>query len=213
MAPEANNPRLRAVFALLFNETDFRADGHAVEGAVENGVAVEIDFAAVPRLDEARFLAGKELLDPAMTLRRRMLLDVAAHLARGVFDLADRLAESLPDRDQRVLALVRVAVGLGNDDFLTLGHGYAKIDLEQSAVAVTSLRPDDRDMAARNPRPELFEPSYLSVELRPDLIRRLEVAKGDLGWLLHVTIFAGEWGDLLLNLGSDTFAPSGQAIG
>jgi hypothetical protein len=115
-----------------------------------------------------------------------MLLDIATHLARSVLDLTDRLVESLPDRDQRVLALVRVAVRPGDGNFLTLRHCDPKIDLEQSALPAPGLRSDDRDIAARDSRAELIEALHLSVDFGPNLIRRLVVAKGDLGWLLHV---------------------------
>ena len=118
-----------------------------------------------------------------------MRLDVAANFPRGVFDLAVRLVESFPDRDQRVLAFVRVAVRLGDDDFLTLGHCDAKVDLEQSALPVMGAWPLDDDIAAGDPGTELFQPFHLSVDLRANLIRRLVVAKGDLGWRLHVMTF------------------------
>jgi hypothetical protein len=114
-----------------------------------------------------------------------MRLDVAANFPRGVFDLAVRLVESFPDRDQRVLAFVRVAVRLGDDDFPTLGHCDAKIDLEQSALPVMGAWSLNNGIAAGDPRAKLFQPFHLSVDLRSNLVRRLVVAEDDLGWRLH----------------------------
>ena len=114
-----------------------------------------------------------------------MRLDVAANFPRSVFDLAARFVESFPDRDQRVLAFVCVAVRPGDDDFLTLGHCDAKIDLEHSALPVMGAWSLDDDIAAGDPRTKLFQPFHLSVDLGSNLIRRLVAAKGDLGWRLH----------------------------
>ncbi len=118
----------------FLDEADLRADDQAVEGPVENGVAVKVDFTTVRRFDESAIFPGEEFRHAAMVLRH-VFLDLTAHVARDVFDLPHRRVESLPDRDQSVLALGRVAMGLADDDVVMLGHGDANIDLEETALA------------------------------------------------------------------------------
>ncbi len=65
-ADEADGARLRAFVALFLDEDHFRADDQAVEGPVENGVAMKIDFTAVRRFDESTFLASEEFCHTAV---------------------------------------------------------------------------------------------------------------------------------------------------
>ena len=60
-ADEVDGARLRAFVALFLDEDHFRADDQAVEGPVENGVAMKIDFTAVRRFDKSTIIASEEL--------------------------------------------------------------------------------------------------------------------------------------------------------
>ena len=168
LADQANDARLRAFVTLFFDEADFRPDDQAVEGPVENSVAMKIDFTAVQRFDESAIFAGEELCHPAMALRH-MFLDLTPHLAGDVFDLPYRSVESLPDRDQSVLALGRVTVCFIDDDFFMPGHCDSKIDLEEITLPVSSLRSTDYDFATRYPTAELFQSFHLSGDLGSNL--------------------------------------------
>ena len=61
-ADEVDGARLRAFVALFLDEDHFRADDQAVEGPVENGVAMKIDFTAVRRFDKSTIIASEEFL-------------------------------------------------------------------------------------------------------------------------------------------------------
>jgi len=150
-ADEADRARLRAFVALFLDEDHFRADDQAVEGPVENGVAMKIDFAAVRRFDESTILASEEFYHTAVFIRH-MFFDLTAHVLLSAFDLAYRRVKNFPDRDQRMLALGLVAMRLVDDDLLMLRHCDAKLDLEKIAAPVPGLRPGDDDMTARDAR-------------------------------------------------------------
>ena len=63
---------------------------------------MEIDLESVRRFDEPAILPGQE---PGHTtvIRRKVRLDLPAHLAGGILDLALRSGERVANRDQRVL--------------------------------------------------------------------------------------------------------------
>ena len=91
---------------------NFGTDRQTIESIVENTVAMEIDLAAVGGLDEAIIVTGHEFRHAAMVLRF-MRLDLTAHLADGVLDLALSRGEGILDRDPDVLVLGHVAVRFG----------------------------------------------------------------------------------------------------
>ena len=108
-ADKANCAGLRAFVSHLLDEADFGTDCQTVEGVIENAVAMKIDLAAIGGFDESVILSGEEFRHMAMVLLF-MRLDVAAHLAHGVFNLTLRSAEGVLDRDREVLVLRRVFV-------------------------------------------------------------------------------------------------------
>ena len=91
----ANRASLRAFLPYLFYEADLGVDRQTIEGIVENAVAMEIDLAAVGGLDEPIIVTGQELRHAAMVLRF-MRLDLTAHLADGVLNLALSRAKGIP---------------------------------------------------------------------------------------------------------------------
>jgi len=58
LADEPDCARLRAFCASLLGEAYFRTDNELVESSVKRRIAVEIDFAAIRRFDEAAIFAG-----------------------------------------------------------------------------------------------------------------------------------------------------------
>ena len=155
LADETNSARLSALLARLLDECYLGADLQSVECSVDYGVAVKIDFAPVRRLYEAVISSRKEFCHPA-AICLHMFLHLMAHVARDVLNLAHRRIESIPDCDERMLALGRVAMQLVNNDVIVLGHCDAKLNLEEAAAAAPGLRPNDDDVAARDARAELF---------------------------------------------------------
>ena len=87
LADQANRARLCALCAFFLDETDFRADPPSAVGSIEHRIAVKIDFAAVGRFDEASLIPRQKLGHPTVAFRR-VLLDLTAHIAGEVFDLA-----------------------------------------------------------------------------------------------------------------------------
>jgi hypothetical protein len=61
-------------------------------------------------------------------------LDLAAHFASDILDLALCRRECILDRDHDVLVFGRIAMSLADEDFLMIRHREANIDLEQIAV-------------------------------------------------------------------------------
>jgi hypothetical protein len=121
LANQAHCACLRALVALLLDETDFRADGQALEIPIDDGVTVKVDFTTVDRFDESVIFPSHEFRNSAMALPD-VLLYLTTHMALHVFDLTHRCVESLPDRDQNVLALGRVAVRLIDYDVVMFGQ-------------------------------------------------------------------------------------------
>jgi hypothetical protein len=189
LADQADGARLRSFDALFLDEADLSADGQAVESAAENRVAVKIDFAAVGRFNEAAIFPSEEFRHPAMILTQAALdlvvLDLAAHVARDVLDLPHRGVERFPNRDQRVLALGRVAASPRDHDVVTFGHRDSDVDFEEFALPVSRFWPGDRHMTARDPIAELFQASGLFSDFRSDFLGGFKVLKGDLDWRLH----------------------------
>jgi hypothetical protein len=119
------------------------------------------------------------------TALRRAIPGLVAHFARDVLDLPHRGVEGLPNRNQRMLALGRIAVSLGDDDVMTLGHRDSHVDLEELALPMSGLRTGDRHVTARYPIAELFQAFGLLGDFGSDALGGLVVLKGDLDWLLH----------------------------
>jgi hypothetical protein len=119
------------------------------------------------------------------TALRRAIPGLVAHFARDVLDLPHRSVEGLPNRNQRMLALGRVAASPRDDDVATPGHRDSHVDFEGFALAVSRLRPDDRDMTARYPIAELFQAIGLLGDFSADVLGGFKVLKGDLDWRLH----------------------------
>jgi hypothetical protein len=84
-----------------------------------------------------------------------MFFPLIAHFAREVLNLAHRV-KSIPDCDQGMLMLGRVAMHGVNNDVIVLGHCDAKLNLEEAAATAPGLQSSDHDAAARNTRAELF---------------------------------------------------------
>ena len=87
LADQANRARLCALCAFYLDETDFRAAPQSAVGPIEHRIAVKIDFATVGRFDEAALIRRQKLCHPTVAFRR-VLLDLTAHIAGVVFDLA-----------------------------------------------------------------------------------------------------------------------------
>ena len=101
---QSNGARLRAFDALLLDKADLGADGQAIESSAENGVAVKIDLATLRRFNESTIFPGEEFRHSAAALRQVVLdlvvPDLAARIARYVFDLPHRRVEGLPNRSR-----------------------------------------------------------------------------------------------------------------
>jgi hypothetical protein len=69
------------------DETDFRAAPQSAVGPIEHRIAVKTDFATVGRFDETALIRRQKLCHPTVAFRR-VLLDLTAHIAGDVFDLA-----------------------------------------------------------------------------------------------------------------------------
>src|SRR5208282_5892650 len=179
-----NRARLRAFLPEFLDEADFGTDCQTIESIVENAVAVEIDLAAVGSLDEAIVVTGHEFRHAAMVLRF-MRLDLAAHLADGVLDLALSRGECILDRDRDVLMLWRVVMGPRDKNVLMLRHRDADIDLEQTALPMPRLRRNDRHTAARDPVVEFFQPFGVLFDFGPNGLRWLGILKSDIKRHLH----------------------------
>ena len=117
----------------------------------------EVHFTAVGGFDKSIPLAGNKFRHMAMVFRI-MQLDLAAHFARGILDLALCHSECFLDRDHDVLVFGRIAVSLADEDILLLRHRDANIDLEQIAVTALHRRCDDRHVTAGDPVMEFFQP-------------------------------------------------------
>src|SRR5271165_1238618 len=151
----ANRARLRALLPLFLDKPDFGADPQAIEGPIEDGVAVKIDLSPVWRFDKTAILLGQEFGHPAVAFRD-MLLHLALHVVLGILDLAHRRVKSFPDRNQRVFALRRVAARPIDDYILVFRQGDVQRDAEQITAAMPRLRPCDDDLATRDAAAELF---------------------------------------------------------
>ena len=116
----ANRARLRAFLPEFLDEANFGTDCQTIERIVENAVAMEIDLAAVGGLDEAIIVTGHEFRHAAMVLRF-MRLNLTAHLADGVLDLALSRGEGILDRDPDMLMLWHVAMSFGDNESLCSG--------------------------------------------------------------------------------------------
>src|SRR5208337_941580 len=183
-ADDADGARLRALYPLLFCECDLRADLQSVEGPVEDGVPMKIDFPPVRRFDESVIFPGEEVLDAA-TACLCVMLHLTAEFAHDGFGLAHCSVEGFPNRDQRVCALRRVGMGLVDDNIVMLGHRDAKLDVKHISAPVTGPRPVDDDATTRQTRTEFFQSLHLRSDLGSDLVRRLAVPKDDVDWSLH----------------------------
>ena len=151
LADETNSARLSTLLPRLL----VGADLQSVECSVDYGVAVKIDFAPVRRLYEAVIFSREEFCHSA-AVWLHMFFHLIAHLARDVLNSAHRRIESIPDCDERMLMLGRIAMQLVNNDVIVFGHCDAKLNLEEAAAAAPGLRPSDHDVAARDARAELF---------------------------------------------------------
>ena len=85
-----------------------------------------------------------------------MFFNLIAHLGREVLNLAHRRVEGVPDCDERMLMLGRIAMRCVNNDVIVLGHCDAKLNLQEAAAAAPGFWPSNHDAAARNARAELF---------------------------------------------------------
>ena len=115
-----------------------------------------------------------------------MRLDLTAHLADGVLDLALSRGEGILDRDPDVLMLWHVAVSLVDNDVLMIRHRDANIDLEQTARPMSRLRRDDRHVAACDPVVEFFQPFGVLFDFGPNGLRWLGILKSDFERHLHL---------------------------
>jgi hypothetical protein len=116
-------------------------------------------FLLTPRLDP-------ELNDIESSHRDVSQLDLAAHFARGILDLALCRRECILDRDHDVLVFGRIAVSFADEDILMLRHRDANIDLEQIAVLDRRCPHDGRNMVLR---PAVSSRRRSEIQTGPDL--------------------------------------------
>jgi len=69
------------------SSTNRTSEPQSAVGPIEHCISVKIDFAAVGRFDEAAIIRRQKLCHPTVAFRR-VLLDLTAHIAGDVFDLA-----------------------------------------------------------------------------------------------------------------------------
>jgi len=178
-ADEPHCAGLRTFFSRLLDEPDFGTDCQAVEGVIENTVAVKENLAAIGGFDEPTILSGEEFRHMAVIFPF-MRFNFTAHFANGVFNLTLRRPERILDRDRDVLVLWRVAVSLGHDDVLVRRHGDADIDLEQTALLMPRLWRDDGHIAAGDPIMKFLQVLGLPFDLGANFLRRLGVLERDI---------------------------------
>jgi len=116
---------------------------------------------------------------------RLMRLDLTAHLADRVLDLALSRVKGILDRNRDVLVLRGVIMRFGDENVLMLRHRDANIDLEQTTLPMPRLRRDDRNVAARNPVVEFFQPFGVLFNIGPNGLRWLGILKSDIKRHLH----------------------------
>ena len=163
-ADQANRARLRAFLSYLLDEANLGPGHQTIEGVVKDTVAMEIDLAAVGGLDEPVIVTGHEFRHEAMVLCF-MRLDLAAHLADRVLNLALSRAKGILDRDGEVLVLGRITMRFGDENVLMLRHRDANIDLKQTTLPLPRLRRDDRHVAACDAVVEFLQPFGLLFDL------------------------------------------------
>jgi len=78
-----------------------------------------------------------------------MRLDLTAHLANGILNLALSRAKGMLDRNRDVLVLGCIAMRFGDENVFMHRHRNTNIDLEQIALPMPRLRRDNRYVAAR----------------------------------------------------------------
>lgn len=183
LADRVDGSGLRPFCSGFLLEPNLRADFEPVKSAVRDRMAMEIDFTAVPRFDEAAILAGQKARH--FPLRRRgVLLHLAAQVAHGVLDLADRGVEGVFYGDGGVLMFGRVAMGSVHDHILVARHRDAQGDLEVIAL-LTPRALADGQAAGGDPLAEFFEPRELPLDFGAKGVRGFEMMKGDFRRRLH----------------------------
>lgn len=117
---------------------------------------------------------------------RFMRLDLTAHLANGILNLALSRAKGMLDRNRDVLVLGCIAMRFGDENVFMLRHRNTKIDLEQIALPMPRLRRDNRYVAARDSAVEFFQLSGVLFDFGPNGLRRFGILKSDIKRHLHL---------------------------
>ena len=129
-ALENHSARLRtsSAFGFLCNEAHLIADAEFVERLARDAVAVEIDLAAVGAQNKTAILLREKPHDTAV-IGHRMHFDLAAPVARLVFELPARRLESVANGGVNILMRV-LRRGVAPDENLAAGNAEVDADLE-----------------------------------------------------------------------------------
>ena len=191
LADGGHGARLGALgaFAVGDDDADLVADFELREAAVGHAVLVKVDLAPVRHLDEAVALGGEQARHLAVR-RHRVGLDLAADLARVVFELARRRVEGVADGHVDVLVGVVPGAGVVDHDLLA-GHADVDAHVVELALGLAPVRRLDHDAAADDALEVALELAGLFPDVGLDGLGRLHVAEGDLHWGLHLRTSRG----------------------
>lgn len=158
LAERNHGARLRTpgAFGFLNDKANFVADFELIEAAIRDAVAVEIDFAAVGRRDEAVILLGDQTRDAAV-VRDRMQFHVAAPLADIVFEEPASCIEQVAHRDMGIFMRM-MSCRVAPDHDLAAGDGQIDTDMKQIALLMARILEFDSNVRCdrrcdRAPRP------------------------------------------------------------
>ncbi len=174
---------LRPGVARLLPEEHLAAHVDGLEVMIRDRVAVEVDFPAVGRLDEAVGREGKELRDPAAaTGVVRFLL--APHAADVILQPAAGRREGVAECDVHVFVRV-VEMVIAVDHDLAAGHADVDPDGIEPSEPMVTVRLRDHDVAAGDAVAEALEPADVLEGSVTHALVDGDVVEGDLGLGLH----------------------------
>ena len=175
---------LRPHIALLLAEAHFAADRELLEGATHHAVAMEVDQAAVVRLDASEILIRMQLADAAMRWAD-VRLGRRAPFAFVVLELASGGPEGVAQRDVGIL--VRMANRMASTDRdLAVGNRDVHPDFEEPALLLVLVRRFDDHVTVHDMRAEFVQPLGQLANARFERRRGLHVTERNLQRQSHV---------------------------
>jgi hypothetical protein len=183
LSDDLHRARVGSALAGVLHEPDTGSELQAVERAVENGVAMEVELLAFRGTQESVAFVREELRDGAMA-RSLVGFFVAALTLHEVLKTPARVVERGIDGGIDIL-VGSVRIGSAFDHYVATGKSQVDSYAVVFPVMGMAMRQLERDATGRNPPGEDVELLRSPANILLDGVRVLHSVEGDLEGDLH----------------------------